>query len=76
MNISQYDIVIKRHAFVRAMQRGITPDTIEATIKGGPTQRFGTNNVKFIKKYKHCTIVCVDEIIGTRIKIITITKKE
>ncbi len=75
MDISQYEIVIRRHALIRAMQRGITPDMIEATIKGGTLQRFGKNNVKFIKKYKHCTVICVDEIIGTRIKIITITKK-
>jgi len=75
MDISQYEIVIKRHALIRAMQRGITPDMIEATIKGGKRQRFGKNNVKFIKHYKHCTVICVDEIIGTRIKIITITKK-
>jgi hypothetical protein len=75
MDISQYDIVIKRHAFVRAMQRGITPDMIEATINGGTIKRFGKNNVKFIKKYKQCTVICVDEIIGHRIKIVTIEKK-
>ena len=49
MNISQYEIEIKRHAFIRAMERGITPDMIEATIKGGTVKRFGENNVKFIK---------------------------
>ena len=75
MDISPYEIVIKRHALIRAMQRGITPDMIEATIKGGRRQRFGKNNVKFIKKYKQCSVICVDEIIGNRIKIITITKK-
>lgn len=35
MNISQYEIEIKRHAFIRAMERGITPEMREATIKGG-----------------------------------------
>jgi hypothetical protein len=75
MNISQYEIEIKRHAFIRAMERGITPDMIEATLKGGTIKRFGKNNVKFMKKYKQCTIVCVDEIIGHRIKIVTIEKK-
>ena len=75
MNFSQFDIEIKRHAFIRAMERGITPDMIEATIKGGTIKRFGKNNVKFIKKYKHCTVICVDEIIGHRIKIVTIEKK-
>jgi len=48
---------------------------IEATIKGGTIKRFGKNNVKFIKKYKHFQVICVDEIIGHRIKIVTIEKK-
>ncbi len=75
MNISHYEIVIKRHAFIRAMQRGITPDMIEATIKGGTVHRFGKNRVKFTKRYKHGTIICVDEITGQTIKIITIERK-
>jgi len=75
MNISQYDIEIKRQAFTRAMKRGITPDMIEATIKGGTIKRFGKNNVKFIKKYKHFHVICIDEIIGNRIKIVTIERK-
>jgi hypothetical protein len=75
MNISQYEIEIKRHAFIRAMERGITPDMIEATIKGGTVKRFGKNNVKFIKKYKYFQVICVDEIIGHRMKIVTIEKK-
>ena len=75
MNISQYEIEIKRHAFIRAMERGITPDMIEATIKGGTVKRFGKNNVKFIRKYKHFQVICVDEIIEHRIKIVTIEKK-
>ncbi len=75
MDISQYEIELKRHAFIRAMERGITPDMIEATIKGGTVKRFGKNNVKFIKKYKHLAVICVDEIIGHRIKIVTIEKK-
>jgi hypothetical protein len=75
MDISQYEIELKRHAFIRAMERGITPDMIEAAIKGGTVKRFGKNNMKFIKKYKHLTVICVDEIIGHRIKIVTIEKK-
>ena len=75
MDISQYEIELKRHAFIRAMERGITPDMIEATIKGGTVKRFGKNNMKFIKKYKHFRVICVDEIIEHRIKIVTIEKK-
>lgn len=74
MDITQYEFEIKRHAFIRAMQRGITPDMIEATLKGGKIKRFGKNNLKFYKKYKRFTVICVDQIIGTKIKIVTIEK--
>jgi hypothetical protein len=69
------DFEIRRHALVRAMQRGITPDMVEATLKGGKIERFGKNNLKFYKKYKNLTVICVDQIIGTTIKIVTIETK-
>lgn len=75
MNITQYEFEVKRHAFIRAMKRGVTPDMIEATLKGGKIIRFGKNNLKFYKKYKRFTVVCVDQIIGTKIKIVTIETK-
>lgn len=58
------------------MERGITPDMIEATIKSGKIQRFGKNNVKFIKKYKRFVVICVDEMTGNRIKIVTIERRD
>lgn len=76
MDIRKYEIEIRRHALIRAMQRGITPDMIEATIKGGKIKRFGKNNVKFVKKYKNFEVVCVDEISGRRIKIVTVERGE
>jgi hypothetical protein len=45
---------------------------IEATLKGGTIKRFGKNNLKFFKKYRLFTVICVDEIMGTKIKIVTI----
>jgi len=48
---------------------------IEATIKGGRIERFGKNNVKFVKRYKNFEVVCVDEISGNKIKIVTIEKR-
>lgn len=75
IDISKYKIEIKGHAFIRAMKRGVHPDMIEATIKGGKIKRHGKNNIKFIKKYKRFTIICVDEIIGDKIKIVTIETK-
>ena len=75
MDITQYDFEIKRHAFIRAMQRGVTPDMIEATLKGGKIERFGKNNIKFIKDYKNFTVICVGQMLGTTIKIFTIETK-
>ncbi len=75
MDISGYNLEIKRHAFIRAMERGVSPDMIEATIKGGRIEAFGKNYVKFIKRYKRCTVICVGERIGLNIKIITIETK-
>ena len=74
MDVTKYDFQIKRHAFIRAMQRNVIPDMIEATLKGGKIKRFGKNNVKFYKEYKDFTVICVDEIIGNKIKIVTIEK--
>jgi hypothetical protein len=70
------EIVFSRHAFIRAMQRGIGPDIIETTIKTEKIKRFGKNNLKFEKKFRNFTIICVDEKIGETIKIVTIVKKE
>ncbi len=75
MDITQYDFEIRRHAFIRAVQRGVTPDMIEAALKGGKIERFGKNNLRFVKEYKRFTVICVDQIIGTKIKIVTIETK-
>ncbi len=72
MDVTQYEFEIKRHALIRAMQRGVTPDMIEATLKGGSIERFGKNNVRFYKRYRRFTVICVDEVCGDRIKIVTI----
>lgn len=72
MDRTKFDIVIKHHAFIRAMQRGVTPDMIEATIMGGKVKRYGKNYVKFIQNYKRFDVICVGEITGMKIKIITI----
>jgi hypothetical protein len=72
MDITQYKFEIRRHAFIRAMERGVTPDMIEATLKNGEVVRFAKNSIKFRKTYKRFTVICVDEIIGDTIKIVTI----
>lgn len=72
MDISRYDIVIKRHVFERAMQRGIHPDLIEDALMKGKINRFGKHGIKFINKGSKRTIICVGELVGTKLKIITI----
>jgi len=75
MDVSKFDIRIKRHAFKRAAQRGITPDMIEATIKGGKIIKYAKNHLKFIKQYKNFKLICIDRIQGEKIIIVTIERK-
>jgi len=70
-----FRIILTRHAVKRAYQKRITYDMIEATIAGGRIIRFGKNNLKFIRQYKNFKIICVDEIIEDKIRIVTILKK-
>jgi len=72
VNINDYELEIKRHVFIRAMQRGISPDLIEATLRRGKQKRFGKNYIRFVKG----KVICVGQIIGNIIKIITIERKE
>lgn len=72
MDISKYNVEIKHHVFRRALERGIYPDLIEETILKGKIERFGKHGMKFISKGAKRTIICVGEIIGTKLKIITI----
>jgi len=72
MDILKYELEIKRHAFERAMQRGIHPNMIEDTIFNGKIKRFGKHGVKFISKGTKRTIICVGEIAGNKLKIFTI----
>ncbi|MBI2106214.1 hypothetical protein HYT56_05275 [Candidatus Woesearchaeota archaeon] len=72
MDRTQYVIEIKHHAFIRAMERRIHPDLIENCIKNGSIKKFGKNYVKFMTK----SIICVGEVAGLKIKIITIERRE
>jgi hypothetical protein len=74
VHIHSYELEIKRHVFIRAVQRGIHPDMIESTIKGGKQIKFGKNRIKFIKRFNRFSVICVDEIIGSTIRIVTIER--
>ncbi|MBT4870671.1 MAG: hypothetical protein HON47_03800 [Candidatus Diapherotrites archaeon] len=73
--INNQRIVIKHHAFKRAMQRRIHPDLIEDCLQMGRIKKFGRNKIRFERKLKRKTIVCIGEENKEEIKIITIEKK-
>ncbi len=72
MDFTKFEFEISRHAFVRAMERGVTPDMIEATLRGGWVIKHGKNNYKFCKEYSDFMVVCVDRVEGEKIIIVTI----
>ncbi|MEK6812778.1 MAG: hypothetical protein AABX86_01545 [Nanoarchaeota archaeon] len=76
MDISRYELRIQRHAYLRAYHRGVHPDIIRKTIVEGYVERFGKHGIKFIKKGKKRTIICVGRCIGEKIQIFTIEVKE
>ncbi len=76
VDTEKYEFEIKRHAFIRAMQRNVSPDMIEATLKGGKIEKFGKNNIRFMKKYKRFDVICVGEINNMKVKIFTVEIKE
>ncbi len=75
MRKEQHKIVLTRHAFVRAMQRKVSPELIEDILQTGKMKKYGKGRVKFEKRFKQFTVICVDEITGNLIKIVTIEKK-
>ena len=72
MDFTKFDFEISRHAFVRVMERGVTPDMIEATLRGGFVVGHGKNHYKFCKEYSDFMVVCVDRVEGEKIIIVTI----
>jgi hypothetical protein len=70
---NKWEIELSDHAIRRAIERNIHPDMVIATIKGGIIEEFGKNNVRFIKKYKRGTVICVGtKRGGNKIDILTI----
>lgn len=72
MDLSKYDVEIKHHVFVRAMQRGIHPDLIEDTLRKGKMERFGKHYVRFVSK----TLICVGELTGLKLVVMTIERRK
>ncbi|MFH1209757.1 MAG: DUF4258 domain-containing protein [archaeon] len=68
-------IVIKTHAIKRARERNIAyPDQVYNVLKTGKVKRFGKQGIKFIKKSKDGSIICVGVDLGQYIIIKTIER--
>jgi hypothetical protein len=72
MDISKYNVEIRGHAYEQAIERCIHQDLIEKTLYNGEIKRFGKNYVKFINKGSKRTIICVGEIKGNKLVILTV----
>jgi len=70
-----YKIEVTFHAYSQALLRGIDPDLIENTIKCGKVVRFAKNRLKFVNKRDKNTIICIDEVLGEKIVIVTVAVK-
>ena len=68
MDIHKYQIVITKHAFDRALSRGMHPDRIEQVLCKGKMLRYGKYGVKFIGR----EIIAVGQIVGDRMTIFTV----
>ncbi len=69
------EIWISAHAVKRAREREIAfPDQVYNALRTGKIERFGKNGIKFIKKTKEGSIVCVGEDTGYTIIIKTIER--
>ena len=75
MDISQYEIIITRHAVLRAYERNINTDTIEDIVLNSKKQTFGKHYAKWTRKYDNIEIICVGYIENNVIKIITVETK-
>ncbi|MBI1970174.1 hypothetical protein HYS47_00350 [Candidatus Woesearchaeota archaeon] len=68
-------IVIKVHAIKRARDHEIAfPDQVYTTIRTGKVVRFGKNYIKFIKRSKVGSIICIAEDLGEVIIIKTVER--
>ncbi|MEK6942520.1 MAG: hypothetical protein AABX00_00470 [Nanoarchaeota archaeon] len=68
-------IVIKVHAVKRAREREIAfPDQVYDALQTGKSKRFGKHGIKFIKRGREGSIICVGEDLGHCIIIKTIER--
>ncbi len=58
-------VIIKVHAIKRAREREIAfPDQVYDVLQTGKVRRFGKRGIKFVKRSKEGSIICVGEDLG------------
>ena len=68
-------IFISNHAIKRAREKEIAfPDQVFQVLKTGRIERFGKHYLKFIKKSKRGSVICIGEDVGECILIKTIER--
>jgi len=68
-------VYVTAHAIERAELRGIAyPDTVRVCIHQGKAKKFGRRMVRFIKRGKNGSIICIGEDVGHAIIIKTIER--
>ena len=68
-------IIITVHAIRRARQRNIAfPDQVYAVLQTGKRKSIGKNGIKFTKKTKDGSLICIGENVGNVIVIKTVER--
>src|SRR3989338_7541327 len=68
-------VIISTHVIRRAKQREIGwPDQVYEVIATGRVERFGKRGIRFTKRGKHGSIICIGEDLGNTIFIKTIER--
>jgi len=68
-------IIVKVHAIKRAREREIAfPDQVYDVLQTGKVKRYGKHGIKFVKRSKEGSIICVGEDFGYCIIIKTIER--
>ena len=71
------EVVITSHVVKQARKRGIAfPDEVISTIRNGKKERFGKNLVRFVKKGKYGSLICVGEEIADKVMITKTRRSE
>lgn len=75
MDIFQMEIDLSRHALDRANERDVDISLIKNCVRCGKMEVIGKDYLRFTKKFKKRTIICIAQIKKEHITIITVEEK-